>query len=178
MVTVRAKQLSCSFTGHRPEKLPWGNNEGDMRCCQLKERLYQAVLSAYEQGFRNFMCGMARGCDFWFCEAVLRLREIYSDVTMEAIVPYRGQESVWNPADQERYRHLLSCCNYKTILQERYSPECMHRRNNYLVNHAAMLVAVHDGLSGGTQNTIIYAIKQGIKVVNFASTPEKPMGVE
>ena len=47
---MRARQMSCSFTGHRPEKLPWGDNEGDERCEQLKERLYASVLAAYEQG--------------------------------------------------------------------------------------------------------------------------------
>ena len=67
---VRARQVSCSFTGHRPEKLPWGDRESDRRCRALQERLFQAVQTAYEQGFRHFLCGMARGCDFWFCEAV------------------------------------------------------------------------------------------------------------
>ena len=64
---MRARQVSCSFTGHRPEKLPWGDTEADMRCGELKKWLLAAVLAAYEQGFRHFLCGMARGCDFWFC---------------------------------------------------------------------------------------------------------------
>ena len=70
---MRARQVSCSFTGHRPEKLPWGDNEADMRCGELKKWLLAAVLAAYEQGFRHFLCGMAQGCDLYFCEAVLAL---------------------------------------------------------------------------------------------------------
>ena len=63
---VRARQVTCSFTGHRPEKLPWGEDESDIRCAELKERLFDAVLAAYDQGYRHFLCGMARGSDFWF----------------------------------------------------------------------------------------------------------------
>lgn len=46
---VRARQVSCSFTGHRPEKLPWGDRESDRRCRALQERLFQAVQTAYER---------------------------------------------------------------------------------------------------------------------------------
>ena len=34
-----------------------------------------AVLLAYQEGYRHFLCGMAQGCDLYFCEAVLALRE-------------------------------------------------------------------------------------------------------
>ena len=115
---MRARQVSCSFTGHRPEKLPWGDSEADMRCGELKKWLLAAVLAAYEQGFRHFLCGMARGCDFWFCEAVLELRKRHEEVSLEAVIPYAGQTDRWSEEDRERYRRLLSCCNYKTTLQE------------------------------------------------------------
>ena len=70
-----ARQESCCFTGHRPGKLPWGCHEQDPRCLHLKKRIADAVETAYEQGFRHFLCGMAQGCDLYFCECVLGLRE-------------------------------------------------------------------------------------------------------
>ena len=172
-MTVRARQMSCSFTGHRPEKLPWGSNEADARCSALKERLYELVFAAYEQGYRHFLCGMARGCDFWFCEAVLRLRQGYEDVSLEAVIPYPGQADRWRENDRERYRRLLSACNYETVVQAEYSRGCMQRRNRYLVDHATMLIAVHDGLPGGTQKTIAYAMERGIEIMDTPSTIEK-----
>ena len=69
-----ARQESCCFTGHRPAKLPWGYNERDPRCVRLKKRIADAVLLAYQEGYRHFLCGMAQGCDLYFCEAVLALR--------------------------------------------------------------------------------------------------------
>lgn len=71
---MRAPQISCSFSGHRPEKLPWGDNERDERCLALKDAIRQMVEKAYADGYRHFICGMARGCDTYFCEEVLQLR--------------------------------------------------------------------------------------------------------
>ena len=60
---MNERQCTCCFTGHRPERLPWGRREGDPRCAALKRKLYAAVNAAYESGMRYFICGMARGSD-------------------------------------------------------------------------------------------------------------------
>ena len=101
-----ARQESCCFTGHRPAKLPWGYNERDPRCVRLKERIADAVLLAYQEGYRHFLCGMAQGCDLYFCEAVLALRERYPEVTVEAAIPCPTQADAWPEAERERYREF------------------------------------------------------------------------
>ena len=45
---------TCCFTGHRPEKLPWREDESDPRCLALKARLRRELEEAYRQGFRHF----------------------------------------------------------------------------------------------------------------------------
>ena len=40
---MRARPISCCFSGHRPGKLPWGDDEGDRRCLALKERLWNGL---------------------------------------------------------------------------------------------------------------------------------------
>ena len=47
---MRAPQISCSFSGHRPEKLPWGDNERDERCLTLKASIREMVEKAYADG--------------------------------------------------------------------------------------------------------------------------------
>lgn len=85
------RETTCCFTGHRPEKLPWREDEGDPRCLELKARLAGAVEAAYEKGMRHFLCGMARGADFYCCEAALALRERRPGVTVEAVIPCEEQ---------------------------------------------------------------------------------------
>ncbi|MBQ0038417.1 MAG: DUF1273 family protein [Clostridiales bacterium] len=170
---MRARPISCCFSGHRPRKLPWGDNEADPRCILLKRRLADAVEAAYAEGYRHFLCGMAQGCDFYFCEQVIALREKYDDITLEAAIPCPSQADSWPEADRQRYRHLVAACDYETLVQAKYTPGCMQRRNRYLVDHAAMLIAVHDGLPGGTRSTIAYAISRGVTVVDIPSIMKK-----
>ena len=80
---MRGRQSACCFTGHRPDKLPWGDWEKAPACQDLKRRLNQAVESAYADGCRHFICGMAQGCDLYFCELALALRQLHGDVTVE-----------------------------------------------------------------------------------------------
>lgn len=164
---MRGRQSACSFTGHRPGKLPWKYCESDSRCVDLKHRILDAVETAYEEGYRHFLCGMAMGCDLYFCECVLALRARHQDVSVEAVVPCPSQADNWPETERVRYRMLVSACNYETLVSKKYTPDCMQRRNRYLVDHAALLIAVFDGTAGGTQYTIQYALRRGLKILDL-----------
>ena len=97
---MHGRANTCCFTGHRPEKLPWGADETDPRCAALKQKIRDAVESAYDGGMRHFICGMARGCDFYFAEAVVTLRREKGDVTLEAAIPCAAQSGGWPEADR------------------------------------------------------------------------------
>lgn len=160
------KAVTCAFTGHRPSSLPWKEDERDARCVALKKRLDQAVERAYDKGYRHFICGMALGADFYFCEAVLKLREEFPDVKLEAAVPFPGQSQRWSRADKERYGALLAQCDVETLVQQVHTPTCMQRRNRYMVDHAGRLIAVFNGRpkGGGTLGTLHYAMGQGVEI--------------
>ena len=161
------REHTCCFTGHRPEKLPWGHNEADERCLSLKKKLLDAVETAYEEGFRHFVCGMARGCDFYFAEIVLSLRETFPDITLEAAVPCAGQSASWALPHRERWAHILRQCDKKIVLQEYYTPDCMIRRNRYMVDRSSLVIAVYDGSNGGTRRTLEYALRQKVPFVDI-----------
>ena len=170
------RETTCCFTGHRPEKLPWREDEGDPRCLELKARLAGAVEAAYEKGMRHFLCGMARGADFYCCEAALALRERRPGVTVEAVIPCEEQAARWRERDRERWFSLVERCDNETMLQHHYDRGCMLRRNRYLVDHSAMLIAVYDGMLGGTMYTISYAMKRGLDVVTLDWTFHRAVG--
>ena len=159
------KASTCCFTGHRPEKLPWGEDERDPRCLALKGRLAGALEQAYEKGMRHFICGMARGADFYFCEAALDLRARRPGVTVEAAIPCEEQAARWTERNRERYFSLVERCDYETMVQRHFDKGCMLRRNRYMVDRSAMLIAVYDGMLGGAMYTLSYAMKKGLEVV-------------
>ncbi|MDY3282003.1 SLOG family protein [Dysosmobacter sp.] len=171
---MRGRQWSCSFTGHRPAKLPWGYREEDPRCLVLKRRIRDAVEAAYQEGYRHFLCGMAMGCDLYFCECVLALRSRHGDVTLEAVLPCPEQADTWPEAERQRYRALVKACDDETMVAQRYTAGCMQRRNRYLVDHSSLLIAAYDGSAGGTRNTIQYALSQGVQIADLPIPAEFP----
>lgn len=164
---MRSRQISCCFTGHRPGKLPWRYNEADRRCLALKRRVADAAEAAYQEGYRHFLCGMALGCDLYFCEAALSLRERFPDVTVEAAIPCPSQADAWAPEQRARYRRLVEACDFETLVSARYTATCMQRRDRYMVDHASLLIAVFDGTPGGTRYTMQYAMSRGLSIVDL-----------
>lgn len=161
------RENTCSFTGHRPEKLPWRENEEDPRCLALKVRIGRELEEAYRAGYRHFICGMARGADFYFCEAALSLRDRRSGVTVEAAIPCEEQAARWRERDRARYFDLVGRCDFETMVQRSYDRGCMLRRNRYMVDRSSRLIAVYDGMLGGTMYTLAYAIKQGLEIITL-----------
>lgn len=153
-----------SFTGYRPQKLPFFSEEDPM-CVDLKNRIYRQVEKLYEHGADDFYTGMALGVDMWCAEAVLRLREIHPEVRLNAVIPCRGQESRWSAREQQRYQKILAQCSKVMCLSEIYTKECMMKRNRALVELCDLLVAVFDGKPGGTKFTVDYAAKLGRKTI-------------
>lgn len=161
------REITCCFSGHRPNKLPWGDDESDPRCQALKEKIRREVETAYDRGYRHFICGMAQGADFFFCEAVQRLRDERPGVTVEAAIPCEEQASRWPERDRERYFHLVGLCDFETMVQHHYDRNCMLRRNRYMVDHSSLLLAAFDGTFGGTMYTVTYAMGRGLEVVTI-----------
>ena len=157
------REITCCFTGHRPSKLPWGEREGDPRCLALKAELDRRLRAIYDRGYRHFICGMALGCDLYFGEAVLALREERPDVRLEAAIPCQSQPDRWSAEHQARYRAILERCDWETLVQRLYDPGCMLRRNRYMVDHSSLVLSVFDGTAGGTMGTLAYALSQGVE---------------
>ena len=153
------KNTVC-FTGHRPQNLSFGFNEDHPDCTVLKHELEKTVrMLIEEKDAAHFISGAALGVDMWAMEIVLKLKEEYPDITLEAAVPCRTQSLRWSDASKARYNNLLSLCDKVTLLQEEYTPGCMMHRNRYMVDSSDFVIAVWNGSSSGTGNTVRYALK-------------------
>lgn len=165
MIGTRARENTCCFTGHRPDKLPWGLVENSAECRKLRIEIAIQLEALHSAGIAHFISGMALGCDLLFAEAVLAMREEYDDVTLEAAVPCDSQANSWPEEQKERYNAILSSCDTVTFVQHQYTPGCMLRRNRYMVDSSSVLLACFNGSSGGTMNTLLYARRQGVKTI-------------
>ena len=156
---------TCCFTGHRPDKLPWGLDESDSRCLAMKRSLTRELEDLYRRGFRHFISGMALGCDLYFAESALALRERHPDLTVEGAVPCPTQADRWPEPQRRRWRDILTRCDLETLVQQRYDRFCMFRRDRYMVDRSAAVLAVFDGTSGGTQYTLNCAMEKRLEIL-------------
>ena len=167
--------VTCCFTGHRPEKLPWGTDERDPRCIALKQSMEGEIEALYRDGCRHFITGMARGVDLYFAEAALAVKERYPLLVLEAAIPFRGQADRWKEGDRQRWQNVLDACDRETLVQEHYDRGCMHRRDRYMVDRADIILAVFDGTPGGTRYTLDYAMRRRLEIRLFdLKRPEEP----
>lgn len=148
------------FTGHRPEKLT--RIEKDI-VRDLEKEIRQAIAD----GLSVFITGMARGVDIWAAQIVLSLRNSGYDIKLICACPYDGFESGWSKDWQKQYKEILAAADFVKYVCEGYSRSCFHIRNEWMVNHAARVIAVFNGEKSGTKNTIDYAAKAGVPVVRI-----------
>ena len=149
----------CCFTGHRPEKLNCTENEA-------VALLTDHIRKAYSLGYTTFISGMARGIDIWAAEIVLGEKKVHPDIRLICALPHPDFEKRWNAQWQQRYSSILQKADLIKTICPAFSMGAYQKRNIWMVNHSALVLAFFNGESGGTANTIQYAQKQGMCVIN------------
>lgn len=138
-------------TGHRPDKL---GGYGD----EVTFNLVMMLIDYLEQEkATQVVTGMALGFDTALCIASLELK-LYT----VAAIPFKGQQLKWPSKDQKRYQSLVDQCQHTVVVSTGgYHSRKMQLRNQWMVDRCDRIVALWDGESGGTANTIQYANKIG-----------------
>ena len=139
------KHKALAFTGHRPESLPFGENELSASAIRIKTLLADEIMRCAAQGYDTFLAGGARGGDILFAEQVLFVKGLeYPDIRLITVVPHEGQANHWTEAWRERYFRILEYSSDVITLESRYSSGCYHARNRYLVDHADSVLALYN----------------------------------
>ena len=158
---IRNPAASVAFTGHRTY------------CGQADDALRRTVGELYACGCRTFLSGMAVGFDLAAAEVVLACRRTLPDLRLVAVVPFEGQATRFSAEDRARFDRVMAAADETLVLSAAYHRGVYTVRNDYLVDHAARLVAWFDGSSGGTLYTVRRALRFGRRVDNLC--PSGPL---
>ncbi len=148
----------CCFTGHRPDKLKIPEK-------QLAELLEREIRGAVDRQFTTFITGMAKGTDLIAAEIVLRLREQDSRLKLIAALPYPDFGLHWGGGWTERFQHVLTAADLTRTICPHFSYSAYQARNEWMVNHSALVIAVFNEESGGTKNTLDFAKRSQVPCV-------------
>lgn len=147
----------CTFTGHRPEKV--ANYEG-----KIIVELRKEILKAIDSGYTTFLTGMSRGVDLWAADIIIHLREHNPNLKLIGVIPFEGFENQWSVDWKKHYRLVLKELDWLHVVSKEYSWEVYQKRNQFMVDHSSLILAVFNGEPGGTMNTIHYAQEKGVPV--------------
>lgn len=159
---------SAAFTGYRPQKLPFGNDWTHPDAIRLKANIKAEYERLIGLGFRQFLTGGAMGCDLTAAEVVLELKEEYSRrfrIMHVLCMPCLDYNAKWGDQDKERLEKIKTKSLSYYVSERPYFNGCMQIRNKHMVDTSRVLLAVYDGQSGGTRNTLEYAKGKNRKII-------------
>ena len=149
--------MIIAFTGHRPDKL--GNWDP---LHPVVTRVYKALRDGLASNWPLYaISGMAQGVDTWAVETCIEM-----GIPFVAAVPCDNWGEQWPTFARSRYHTLMNKAKEIHVISPGpYKPWKMQRRNEWMVDHCSLLLAVHDGSSGGTYNCLAYAaeVKRDVK---------------
>lgn len=143
------------------------SSPGDRGPEAVSLRLAATVRKLAEEGFTDFLCGMAEGFDLLAGGAVLSLRPEFPQLRLIAVIPFPGQAAGFGAEVRETYGRVLAGADERVTVCPAYSADCFHRRNDYLVGNSSVLVCYYNGSKGGTQYTVKQALRNGLRVINI-----------
>ena len=161
-----APEFTACFTGHR-----------NLRRTELPEicsRVACAIDQAYKSGYRNFLCGGARGFDTLAALEVIKFRELHPDIRLVIAVPCATQADRWTDEDRKIWQSVCEKADEVVVLSESYYNGCMQARNRYMVDASSLCLCYLVHFEGGTWSTVRYALHRNLILINLAM-PDEPV---
>ena len=148
------KARSVAVTGHRV----LGKDINPKRI----EEIFRKLI---DSGVNTFYIGMALGFDTLCFQILERIRE-EKDIKLIACIPCPSQPIKFNFEQKKEYERMVKSADVKVIISHEYTPKCMQKRNEYMVDKSGILISYLRKDYGGTKNTVDYAKKVGIITYN------------
>lgn len=148
--------MVVGVTGHRPSKL-WGYGV-EAKIPEEKMRIY-FMNKLKEMKATEAITGMALGVDTVFARAVLGLKSLGYDIKLTCAIPCRNHSSKWTSKKAiDEYNYILSKADKVVLVSDcEYNNVVMQIRNEWMVDHSDVMIAIWDGSRGGTANCVRYA---------------------
>lgn len=153
------KNRTCCFTGHRVIKKEYLQT--------IRIQTEQCIKELIAEGVLNYICGGAIGFDTLCGELIIECKKNNPDISLTLALPCKNQSKFFNDDDKKKYNFILANANCIIYTSDNYFRGCMHKRNRYMVDNSAFLIAYCQKSNGGSFYTRNYAIKQGLSVVDI-----------
>lgn len=152
--------MIITISGSRPQK--YNKIVKDNPENKIKQLIKKAI--SEEEKIELCYIGMALGVDQLACEVCLGLKIPYV-----ATIPFEDFNLKWSKDQKQHYDFLLSKAErIEVVCDSGYAAWKLQKRNEYMIDRSNKLLVFYDGLPGGSQNALDYAIKNKIETKAFS----------
>ena len=157
--------MRVALTGHRPQRLGLPEDEISIEWNCIIGWLTQQMIKITEISLIrdetvDLYCGMASGCDMVFGLIGSTLKDGLS-CKLHCILPCKDYNS-----SHKLYNLVKKHADEWVELSDKFYKGCDNVRDQYMVDHCDVLLAIWDGnKSGGVWSTIRKAQKAGKKII-------------
>lgn len=163
--------VHIGFTGHRPGKLGGYDilSQGYINLQHDLEAYIERNLEMFDIVIGH--TGLALGGDTIWSKAILAMKEKYPRrVFFHADIPMMEQAEAWfKQSDIDFWYEQIERADFKTVYgslagvekheRRELASKLLNLRNEGMLDHSDVLLALYDGTSGGTENAVKYAKK-------------------
>ena len=158
------KPVRCAVMGQHPMRFPWGFDEEDDRCRNLKIELAQQIMALRQSGVSQFLVACDCGVGLYAAEIVNGLRMTDHDLMLICYTPHEEQATKWAPYLRERYFDMLTACTYLSAVCEVGAPDAQLQTYRQIIDLADVVLCVSDtdapAASGAEDTALAYALAQ------------------
>lgn len=113
---------------------------------------------------------MAMGTDIWAAEIVLERKKMNKDLHLICALPHPNFESRRSMTEKMKFNKILKNADLVKEINDHYFTGCYQVRNEWMVDRSNLVIAVFNGQKSGTKNTVDYAFRKGIGVINVLNS--------
>ena len=161
--------IHIGFTGHRPNKLGGYDLsvQGYLNMQQDLETYIEKNLEVFDVVVGH--SGLALGGDTVWSKAILAMKEKYPGrVLFHAEIPMMEQAEAWfKQSDIDFWHEQVERADFTSVYgslagrpdheRKRLASKYLNLRNEGMLGHSGVLLALHDGSTGGTGNAVAHA---------------------
>ena len=159
--------MKVALTGHRPQRLGMPDDELDDEWNEIRDWIVNNLIhmlqtTLLEDESLDVYCGMATGSDILFgmSSVFLKAADIVP-LKLHCVLPCKDYNS-----SHKYYNDIKLLADEWIELADEFYKGCDNVRDQYIVDHCDVLLAIWDGnKSGGVWSTIRKAQKAGKQIV-------------
>ncbi len=151
------REKNCCFTGHRIIK----KAEIDL----IKLKLKQEIIKLINNDVNAFICGGALGFDTIAAQEILEQKNTYNDIQLILALPCKEQYNNWKEKEILIYKDILQKADKIIYVSDKYSKDCMLKRNRYMVDNSKFCICYLRNKRSGTAYTVKYEKNNNLTLI-------------